>query len=529
MSIPIQNTVSSQINTQINLLENNKKSLSKNKKKKEKIETDSEIEKNNKIIFERKFSITQLSHHKMYFIRNFIDNEERIEDEHLTEEYFNSIFIDEMISTIFVGLSIGSGIIYYEIRICDPKKCFDNYNEIINISLISVSLAVIGFIFCMIPRYIHYFYLYRAAKYISSIDNFFQSNLFSNFIFDLIFSLIHPNILFKNKYFTTNKKWNLLEVKYNINDFLLIIMLCRSYYFIKFIILCSNYYGARADRICKMMGKQSGYFFSLKCLFISKTLRILIFITILTCIIFAYILKIIEGPVYLLSNKNDNENNHMKYLNCFWTILVSMTTVGYGDYFPKSVLGRFIISIVIILGTFIMALNINNFQSKTDLNDQDRNSLNLILRLEEKDEIKNLSVSYFKNNYMYVINKRKFFRGEIVNNNQNKKIMIQRARDKFFYRKKYKNVVHKFQIKYKMATDVDQVKKKIRKLDDTVNDLDNKLDNFYKRYSNYYHSKYENKNNFINNNKKNNNYNNLEYNKNIQVNEINEDINEDDE
>ena len=184
----------------------------------------------------------------------------------------------------------------------------------------------------------------------------------------------------------------------------------------------------------------------------------------------------------------------MKYLNCFWTILVSMTTVGYGDYFPKSVLGRFIISIVIILGTFIMALNINNFQSKTDLNDQDRNSLNLILRLEEKDEIKNLSVSYFKNNYMYVINKRKFFRGEIVNNNQNKKIMIQRARDKFFYRKKYKNVVHKFQIKYKMATDVDQVKKKIRKLDDTVIDLDDKLDKFYKRYSDYYNSKYENKN-----------------------------------
>ncbi len=501
MSIPIQKTVSSQINTQINLLQNNKNPLSKNTKK-EKIKkiSDSEIEKNNKIIFERKFSITQLSHHKMYFIRNFIDNEEKIEDEHLTEEYFNSIFIDEMISTIFVGLSIGSGIIYYEIRICDPKKCFDNYNEIINISLISVSAAVIGFIFCMIPRYIHYFYLYRAAKYISSIDNFFQSGLFSNFIFDLIFSLIHPNLLFKNKYFTTSKKWNLLEVKYNINDFLLVIMLCRSYYFMKFIILYSNYYGARADRICKMMGKQSGYIFSFKCLLISKTLQTLIFITIFTCVIFAYILKIIEGPVYLLSNKNDNENNHMKYMNCFWTVLVTMTTVGYGDYFPKSVLGRFIMLNVIILGTFIMALNINNFQSKTELNEQDRNSLNLILRLEEKDEIKNLAVSYFKNNYMYVITKRKYFRGEISNDNENKKIMINRARDKFFYRKKYKNVVHRFQIKYKMATDVDQVKKKIRKLDDTVIDLDNKLKNFYQRYSDYYYSKYQNKNNKNNTN-----------------------------
>ena len=72
----------------------------------------------------------------MNFIINFINNEEKLEDEHLTEEYFNSIFIDEMTSTIFVGLSIGSGIIYYEIRTCNPLKCkFEYNNEIINISV----------------------------------------------------------------------------------------------------------------------------------------------------------------------------------------------------------------------------------------------------------------------------------------------------------------------------------------------------------------------------------------------------------
>ena len=76
----------------------------------------------------------------MNFIINLINNEEKLEDEHLTEEYFNSIFIDEMTSTIFVGLSIGSGIIYYEIRTCNPLKCkFEYNNEIINISLFSVS------------------------------------------------------------------------------------------------------------------------------------------------------------------------------------------------------------------------------------------------------------------------------------------------------------------------------------------------------------------------------------------------------
>ena len=227
----------------------------------------------------RRFSITQLTDSKMLFLSNYLKNEQNLEDEHLTEEYFNTVFIDEMISTLFVALSIGSGIIYYETRTCSEIKCneFGYFDKVINISLISVSIGVIGFILTMIPRYIHLFYLYRSAKYISSIDNFFQSGLLSISIFDFIFAFIHPNLIFKDKYVTTGKKWNLLEVKYNVNDFLLSIMLFRSFYFVKFFILCSNYHGARADRICKMMGKQSSYIFSFKCLLISKVIIYLLF------------------------------------------------------------------------------------------------------------------------------------------------------------------------------------------------------------------------------------------------------------
>ena len=252
-------------------------------------------------------------------------------------------------------------------------------------------------------------------------------------------------------------------------------MLFRSYYFVKFWILCSNYHGARADRICKMTGKQSGYIFSFKCLLISKTLQTLIFITLLVCLTLSYMLKVIEGPVYKLSGNTDNTNNYMQYINCFWNVLVTMTTVGYGDYYPINILGRFVGFIIALSGTVIVALNINFFQSTTELGDDEKRTLDFILRLEEGDQIKNLAVAYFKNNFQYVITKRKYFKGEIPNDNSQKKIMIQKARDKFYYRKKYKEVVHRFQIKYKMAVDVDMVKKKIRFLDDTVMNLDKKL------------------------------------------------------
>ena len=120
---------------------------------------------------------------------------------------------------------------------------------------------------------------------------------------------------------------------------------------------------------------------------------------------------------------------------------------------------RFVGFIITLTGTVIVALNINFFQSTTELGDDEKRTLDFILRLEEGDQIKNLAVAYFKNNFQYVITKRKYFKGEIPNDNYQKKIMIQKARDKIYYRKKYKDVVHRFQIKYKMSLDVDMVKK----------------------------------------------------------------------
>lgn len=39
-----------------------------------------------------------------------------------------------------------------------------------------------------------------------------------------------------------------------------------------------------------------------------------------------------------------------------WNIIITMTTVGYGDYFPITDLGRFIIFIVSIWGVTIVSI-----------------------------------------------------------------------------------------------------------------------------------------------------------------------------
>lgn len=44
------------------------------------------------------------------------------------------------------------------------------------------------------------------------------------------------------------------------------------------------------------------------------------------------------------------------FLNSFWLVLMTITTVGYGDYFPQTPLGRIIILVVAVWGTFIVSI-----------------------------------------------------------------------------------------------------------------------------------------------------------------------------
>ena len=171
-------------------------------------------------------------------------------------------------------------------------------------------------IILLIPKYYHYFILYKCAQYSFDFDKFHNSNLIFYAILEFILAIIHPNLLFKNIYFTTKKSWNLVEITYNLNDILLIIHLCRIFYIFKLIIMFSYHYGARADRINKMIGRKLSMFFSFRSLLISQTGFILILITIILVLVLAYMLRIVEGPVGLINKKVD----YSHILDCVWNI-----------------------------------------------------------------------------------------------------------------------------------------------------------------------------------------------------------------
>jgi hypothetical protein len=75
-----------------------------------------------------------------------------------------------------------------------------------------------------------------------------------------------------------------------------------------------------------MIGSNLSYIFAVRCLFHSKPVLLLSIPFISISVVLAYMLKVIEGPTYVIPINKANYNNYSLYENCLWTIFITMTT-----------------------------------------------------------------------------------------------------------------------------------------------------------------------------------------------------------
>ena len=49
--------------------------------------------------------------------------------------------------------------------------------------------------------------------------------------------------------------------------------------------------------------------------------------------------------------------------NCMWVVILTMTTVGYGDFYPRTNLGRIVAFMVCVWGVYIVSLTVIAFNT----------------------------------------------------------------------------------------------------------------------------------------------------------------------
>eukprot|EP00112_Aurelia_sp_Birch-Aquarium-sp1_P006221 Seg1690.9 transcript_id=Seg1690.9/GoldUCD/mRNA.D3Y31 product="Small conductance calcium-activated potassium channel protein 3" protein_id=Seg1690.9/GoldUCD/D3Y31 len=87
-------------------------------------------------------------------------------------------------------------------------------------------------------------------------------------------------------------------------------------------------------------------------------------------IISTYMITVLFGgyAVYLVEKK-------ISYVDTIWMLIVTMTTVGFGDFVPRSVTARAFIAVIAVIGIFLMALCISLVHESLQLTQQEKRIL----------------------------------------------------------------------------------------------------------------------------------------------------------
>lgn len=74
---------------------------------------------------------------------------------------------------------------------------------------------------------------------------------------------------------------------------------------------------------------------------------------------FGQAVRIAEGPLARITPDQDFSN----YINSMWCVIVTMTTVGFGDIYPKTLPGRIVIFLVSLVGVVVVSVVVVTIQN----------------------------------------------------------------------------------------------------------------------------------------------------------------------
>lgn len=133
-----------------------------------------------------------------------------------------------------------------------------------------------------------------------------------------------------------------------------------------------------------------------------------------------------------------------------------MTTVGYGDFFPKSYVGRLVGIIIAFWGTLFVSLFVVTLTNLLDFSHAEHKSFFLLNRLLDKDHLKKEAVNVLATAYLLKITRREHpeakARGAKAMHNYRKYVL------------RFEKVARKIRSDYVTDTESDVVKREMEDL-----------------------------------------------------------------
>jgi potassium intermediate/small conductance calcium-activated channel subfamily N protein 2 len=135
----------------------------------------------------------------------------------------------------------------------------------------------------------------------------------------------------------------------------------------------------------------------LKCQFKKSPYNFLYLMLTSMVLVMSYLTRVFERAYYFtapaFTPDQDGYQDYDNFLNLMWLTTVTMTTVGFGDYFCKSHLGRLMTTIVAFFGILLVSLMLVSLDRTTKLNEFQALSYEFINKLQSRELIRHHSAA----------------------------------------------------------------------------------------------------------------------------------------
>ena len=241
---------------------------------------------------------------------------------------------------------------------CEKRKISKNENFFRKINLIIV-------IFILILNFLRYYLillLKETEGLISEKDGFWSTGLWKYLLLEtLILGIFDPPNL--NFFFTGTMKEYIFA--FSLGGLICIETMFKCYVIIRVYSYYSKYLTQSAKSLCNNANTNNNIHFALKCELKSRPFTMLFIIFFSSILLFGFSLRTFEyfliekGFEYGNYSGQGNDQDKLKDLiNSIWLIIVTMTTVGYGDFYPNENYGRIICLMSYLIGCLSVSLTV---------------------------------------------------------------------------------------------------------------------------------------------------------------------------
>jgi len=231
-----------------------------------------------------------------------------------------------------------------------------------------------------------YFYYYRILSQHKKISEEIlrtQPLAVLELVCTLLFFGLHPNPWLEGyKYNIKNEKFDTM-LTYTWNSTFMAVSICRLWFPVKFYLVNSEYYKPRSKRVCEMNKVENNLFFTLKASMQGSAFEIYGLFFLMGIVFFTITIRIFEMELDSHPSVSCKFGN---YWDTIWMVIITMLTVGYGDFYPSTVQGRGLAILSAIIGVLLISMLIVTITNMISFTYNEKVVFELIQRLQLKDE-----------------------------------------------------------------------------------------------------------------------------------------------